>query len=344
MAQSIAAPATPRPQTTLVPGTPVPIPSTPVLTPGTPTGPRQTGTSTPGASSRVLFKDKTGEEARSRSPQPRGNTAILHEDLELRPAEDPVEELASALLNDNVFTSDACALLLQLYTKYQHGVYKRPLFGKEGHGVLAATLGVYRHGGLVGVSGETWSRPCMTRYLNTFLRARCNAAGYESPTWTSLHITDLGAGPHKDTSNKPGTFNYAISVGDFANGELWIENPHGQVPAQVQGIRMKGDTYSTKDIVHRFNPKQIHLVMPHQGTRYSISGFTMSDMGKLAQHDLDFLAQLEFPFYSDNAVPEPPPVSETPESVAHHAPEQFVWETSPVRTRLRRTPLPIWPV
>ena len=82
----------------------------------------------------------------------------MNEELELRPTADSVEELAAALLNDNVFTSDACVLLLQLYTKYQHGVYRRSLFGKDGHGILAATLGVYRHGGLVGVSGETWSR------------------------------------------------------------------------------------------------------------------------------------------------------------------------------------------
>ena len=235
-ADPVTAPATPRPQAAVVPSTPVPVPSTPVPAPGTPTGPWRTGTSIPGTPSRVLAKDNTGEETRSRSPQPRGNAAILHEDLELRPADDPVEELASALLNDNVFTSDACALLLQLYAKYQHGVYKRPLFGKEGHGVLAASLGVYRHGGIVGVSGETWSRPCVTRYLNTFLCARCNAAGYEAPTWTSLQITNLGAGPHKDMSNKPGTFNYTISVGDFTNGELWIENPLGQVQRRCKAI------------------------------------------------------------------------------------------------------------
>ena len=116
--------------------------STPVVT-------RRPGTPIPGTPSCISAR----EETRSKSPQPRGHAAILHEDLELRPSTDPVEELATALLNDNVFTSDACALLLQLHTKYQHGVYKRPLFGKDGHGVLAATLGVYRHGGVVGVSG-----------------------------------------------------------------------------------------------------------------------------------------------------------------------------------------------
>ena len=85
---------------------------------------------------------------------------------------------------------------------------------------------------------------------------------------------------------------------------------------------MKGDVYSTKD-VHRFNPKQIHLVMPHQGTRFSISGFTMSDMSKLDQRDLDFLAQLEFPHYTGSVEPEAPILA------SHHAPEQVMWESSP---------------
>ena len=334
-ADPVTAPATPRPQAVAapstpvpVPSTPVPVPSTPVPAPDTPTGPRRSGTSMPGTSSRVLAKDKTGEETRSRSPQPRGNVAIFHGDLEPSPAEDPVEELASALLNDSVYTPDACSLLLQLYTKYQHGVYRRPLFGQEGHGVLAATLGVYRHGGIVGVSGETWSRPRMTHYLNMFLYTHCHAAGYETPAWTSLQITSLGAGPHRDTSNKPGTFNYTISVGEFTGGELWVENPLGQVSAQVQGARMKGDAYITKGVVHRFNPKQIHLVMPHQGVRYSVSGFTMSDMSKLTQQDLDFLARTGFPSYAETAVPEVSMVADAPEPTTH-TPEQVVWETSP---------------
>ena len=187
----VTAPATPRPHVAAAPSTCVP--STPVVT-------RRPGTPIPGTPSCISAREKTGEETRSRSPQPRGHAAILHEGLELRPSTDPVEELATALLNDNVFTSDACALLLQLYTKYQHGVYKRPLFGKDGHGVVAATLGVYRHGGVVGVSGETWSRPCMTRYLNAFLHARCTASGYDAPLWASVQITNQGAGAHKDTS------------------------------------------------------------------------------------------------------------------------------------------------
>ena len=86
---------------------------------------------------------------------------------------------------------------------------------------------------------------------------------------------------------------------------------------------MKGDTFSTKDVVHRFNPKQIHLVMPHEGTRFSISGFTMTDMSKLNPCDLDFLAQLEFPHYTASVE------TEAPALASHHTSEQVVWESSP---------------
>ena len=54
----------------------------------------------------------------------------------------------------------------------------------------------------------------------------------------------------------------------------------------------------------------------------------MSDMGKLTQQDLDFLAQVGFPCYADTAVPETSLIAEAPESTAH-TPEQVVWETSP---------------
>ena len=91
---------------------------------------------------------------------------------------------------------------------------------------------------------------------------------------------------------------------------------------------MKGDAYITKGVVHRFNPKQIHLVMPHQGTRYSVSGFTMSDMSKLTQQDLDLLARTGFPSYAETAVPEVSMVADAPEPTTH-TPEQVVWETSP---------------
>ena len=117
----------------------------------------------------------------------------------------------------------------------------------------------------------------MTRYLNAFLHARCTASGYDAPLWTSVQITNQGAGAHKDTSNRPGTFNYAISVGDFAHGELWIEDPSGPVSVQVQGTRMRGNVYSTRDAVLRFQIQHfwVHLdghgKADPAGSRFSIA-------------------------------------------------------------------------
>ena len=47
-----------------------------------------------------------------------------------------------------------------------------------------------------------------------------------------------------------------------------------------------------------------HLVMPFTGERFSISGFTMTDMDYLSRQDIVFLSQLGFPSYSTGNVAE----------------------------------------
>ena len=83
---------------------------------------------------------------------------------------DPVEEMAEQLLNEQVFNQEASYQLLQVYATCQDSVHKRPLFEKVNPSILATTVGVDRHGGQVGVSNETWARPKLTHYPNEFLR------------------------------------------------------------------------------------------------------------------------------------------------------------------------------
>ena len=67
---------------------------------------------------------------------------------------------------------------------------------------------------------------------------------------------------------------------------------------------MLGTMYNTRNFVQRDNPKEIHLVMPFVGERFSISGFTMTDTDKLSPQDKVFLSQLGFPSYSTGSVAE----------------------------------------
>ena len=67
---------------------------------------------------------------------------------------------------------------------------------------------------------------------------------------------------------------------------------------------MLGTMYNTRNFVQRDNPKEIHLVMPFTGERFSISGFTMTDTDKLSPQDKVFLSQLGFPSYSTGSVAE----------------------------------------
>ena len=63
--------------------------------------------------------------------------------------------------------------------------------------------------------------------------------------------------------------------------------------------------------------------MLYLGFRYSISGFTLTDMGKLTQQDLDFLSQLGFPSYADHSM------RLSSEPTIHHAAEQISTAAEP---------------
>ena len=86
--------------------------------------------------------------------------------------------------------------------------------------------------------------------------------------------------------------------------------------------------------------------MPYQGSGYSISGFTMTDMGKISSHDTTFLSQLGFPSYAGGFM------QESPEPMIHQAQVQTPVQAARMqrlsgrrgsRTLLGRTAQRTWP-
>ena len=115
--------------------------------------------------------------------------------------------------------------------------------------------------------------------------------------WSSVQITNRGADAHRDLTNTPGSYNYTIGVGNYRGGGLWIADDHGAVSAKVQNAIMRGTVYDTKDKVLKFPPKTVHMVEPHVGERYSVSAYTVSDLGKLSREDIQLLSDLGYPIY-----------------------------------------------
>ncbi|CAE7246083.1 RE2 [Symbiodinium natans] len=274
----VTAPSTPRPNTGLASA-----PSTPM---------RVAAAESPAITSKEISpSDKTGRE-RTRSPPRQSSSALMAEAQDT----DPVEAKASELLEATAFGTSHCLELLRLCKEHKPKRTKRAMFQDATDDELAASFGVYRHGGFVGISNPTKQRPCFVTYLNRFLRHHCEKAGYAEFTWNGIQVSESRASLHKDNSNLKGSLNFTMSLGNYSKGgHLWIENPEGNTVIDVCGNLVPGTLHTTRGKVLRFDPKKLHMVEPHEGQRFSIIGFTMNHLGKLRADEHQMMEDLEFP-------------------------------------------------
>ena len=274
----VTAPSTPRPNTGLASA-----PSTPM---------RVAAAESPAITSKEISpSDKTGRE-RTRSPPRQSSSALMAEAQDT----DPVEAKASELLEAMAFETSHCLELLRLCKEHKPKRTKRAMFQDATDDELAASFGVYRHGGFVGISNPTKQRPCFVTYLNRFLRHHCEKAGYTEFTWNGIQVSESRASLHKDNSNLKGSLNFTMSLGNYSKGgHLWIENPEGNTVIDVCGNLVPGTLHTTRGKVLRFDPKKLHMVEPHEGQRFSIIGFTMNHLGKLRADEHQMMEDLEFP-------------------------------------------------
>ena len=92
-----------------------------------------------------------------------------------------------------------------------------------------ATLGLFGHGGVVGVSNATGLRETCTA-VNRFLRTR-----FPDGTWTSIAaLFNPRMGLHRDIQNMPGHSNHALALGEYTRGRVWIEDDEGDSTAWLE--------------------------------------------------------------------------------------------------------------
>ena len=86
-----------------------------------------------------------------------------------------------------------------------------------------ATLGLFGHGGVVGVSNATGLREACIA-VNRFLRSR-----FPNGTWSSIAVLyNPHMGLHRDIQNMPGHSNHALALGEYTGGRVWIEADDGE--------------------------------------------------------------------------------------------------------------------
>ena len=89
-----------------------------------------------------------------------------------------------------------------------------------------ALLGLFGHGGVVGVSRATGLREACAA-VNHFLKSR-----FQQGTWTSIAVLfNSRMGLHRDIQNMPGHSNHALALRDYTAERVWIEDDEGHSAA-----------------------------------------------------------------------------------------------------------------
>ena len=92
-----------------------------------------------------------------------------------------------------------------------------------------STPGFFGHGGVFGISrASEMKQACIA--VNHFHRKR-----FPSQTWTSIAILYNPSMPlHRNVLNMLGHANHAITLGNFMEGRVWIEDENGQATALLE--------------------------------------------------------------------------------------------------------------
>ena len=153
-----------------------------------------------------------------------------------------------------------------------------------------ATLGLFGHGGVVGVSNATGLRDACAA-VNGFLKSR-----FPSGTWTSIAVLfNPRMGLHRDIQNMPGHLNHALALGDYTGGRVWIEDDEGDSAAWLAdkkgGRELRGRWLDIRQL--RCPP--VHMVEPHEGSMWALAAYVPQAYARATEQHREALEEAGFP-------------------------------------------------
>ena len=157
-----------------------------------------------------------------------------------------------------------------------------------------STLGFFGHGGVFGISrASEMKQACIA--VNHFLRKR-----FPSQTWTSIAILYNPSMPlHRDVLNMIGHANHAITLGNFMEGRVWIEDENGQATALLEtksGQKLlRGTWVDMHDKPVSFNARKYHMLEKHRGNMWALAAYTPQAYKHAHESHVTELMELGFP-------------------------------------------------
>ena len=156
-----------------------------------------------------------------------------------------------------------------------------------------ATLGLYAHRGIAGISRASDDKEiCAT--VNHFLRNR-----FPGKTWTSITILCNPKMGHRDLLNLKSHMNHAITLGSFSGGRVWVEDENGSFSAEVK-LRTKtrslmGTWHDIHDKPITFDARRFHQVEQHEGHMWALAAYVPQAFRWISDENVERLSSLNFP-------------------------------------------------
>eukprot|EP00439_Symbiodinium_sp_Y106_P022018 s3672_g2.t1 len=160
-------------------------------------------------------------------------------------------------------------------------------------------FGVFRHGGSVGWLKNFKEYPELTRVLSGIIHH-----DHPEATFTAIMVTKGNEkGMHKDFNNDEDAVNYVMPISiPRRGGELWVE--------LGQGDKVSGSIVERRDDQDRphygqlypllpgkcnvFSPRRLHEVLPWDGKRTVLIGYTPQGLGKITSEMVRELEEFGF--------------------------------------------------
>ena len=230
--------------------------------------------------------EKPGRDAQAQAKKSQAAAAIQE-----------IEMIASELSRLKLYECSSLERLCEEMSTNKAAKKSKRLRIDSKHNGFYQVYGAWTPGGMQGVTRSVHLFPMVTRYLNEFVRARCNDPAF---TWTSIVIgKDSMAKVHSDSHNLKGSTNVLLSFGDHQGGKLWTEDPDVPNSEAVfqndsRGVSLKGKVFNTYDTPVHFDPSIKHCVLPYRGTRISITAYTSRGFPKMTNEETEQLKKFGF--------------------------------------------------
>ena len=136
------------------------------------------------------------------------------------------------------------------------------------------------------LTAVTRSLRSVVQELNLLLR-QCWPQG----TWNTICVSrNCFSAPHQDLANAAGSRNFLLSLGSFQNGELWLEDPAGDVPMFIPelGHSLLGRLIDAHAKPFEFDPMRWHGSTQWQGDRWVLIAYSLPSVMRETLDGLHF--------------------------------------------------------